>query len=588
MIFRAFFYEGSLSLIHFQNLFSSEEYVKLKPSGVLFQLAEKRRFNPETGKLEVIGKTLYIGVKGPDFGIILNSFIVAISVTCFSIILGTIVAFIIARYEFPGKNVYRVLTLVPMLATPFVNAYVVAKVFGENGLFNYLFYHFLKLLPYEVALGGLPGIVLIQTLSFYPIVYLNVLSSLINIDPSLEEQAENLGAYGFKLFRTVTLPLMMPGLAAGATIVFIFSMEDLGAPIALKGAFGDDFAGRVMSFTIYDEFRKGIGTIEQVHASTYALAVIMLTIAIIGFLAIKKYVSLRSYAMLSKGGRWSPRVKRVGLLKSVAIYVVLSTIVFSASFPQIGVVVLALTDWASSGGPLPSKFTLENFYSLIFNPEVVRSILNSLTYAGLALLVIVLVGTSAAYVVSRVNLRIVGVLDALSTLPIAIPGIIVAVGYLLFFASFFNNTLLDPFYNPGLLLVLAYSVRRLPFTARSVYAGLQQTHISLEEASYSVGASRTMTFFRIVLPLISANIIGGAILSFVYSMSEVSVSITLSNLAPEQGPITFYMSQAIYASAAVGTVSVAAVLGVLLMTSQIIAITVSNYILKQRVAFLGV
>jgi ABC-type Fe3+ transport system, permease component len=179
-------------------------------------------------------------------------------------------------------------------------------------------------------------------------------------------------------------------------------------------------------------------------------------------------------------------------------------------------------------------------------------------------------------------------LDSLVTIPIAVPGVILAVGYLLFFSSYASQSMLDPFINPGLLLIFTYTVRRIPFTTRSVFAGLQQTHESLEEASLNLGAGRGRTFVSIVIPLISQSVIGGSLLSFVYSMNEVSTSITLSSLRPEQGPITFYMSQVVYSSGAVGTVSIAAALAVLLMTIQLIVMTISTKILKQRVAFLGV
>jgi len=252
-----------------------------------------------------------------------------------------------------------------------------------------------------------------------------------------------------------------------------------------------------------------------------------------------------------------------------------------------GVVILAFTDWAISG-VLPTHFTAEYISALVTNKEVARAIVNSLIYSSVATIIMLLVGTSAAYIVARRKIPGRDLIDTLSTLPIAIPGIIVAVGYLLFFATYFSQTPFDPFFNPGLLLIFSYSVRRLPFSARTVFAGLQQVHESLEEAAMNLGASRAKVFFTIALPLIISNVISGSILSFVYSMNEVSTSITLSNLNPLQGPITFYMSQVIYASAAVGTVSVAAALGVLLIVAQITAISISNYILKQRVAFLGV
>ena len=598
LLVRAFVSDEGFTLKYFESTYTDPNMISPNPSLTVIQILERYKFTilPNGTRVLVPLKTIYIGGVGPDFGYILNSIFVSASVMILASIIGLIAAFIMARYEFPGKNIFRVLLIIPLLATPFVNAYVIGKVLGPGGLLNYILKDVLKITDYTIVIVGLPAVILVQTLSFFPIVYMNTLSSLINIDPSLEEQAENMGAHGFKLFRTVTLPLALPGLAAGATLVFIFSMEDLGAPIGLSGAFGDGLHTHLMSFYIYDEFRKVL-SLEQVHASVYALAVTMLLIASAAFLMIKKYVSLKQYAMLSKGGRWSPRVRRPGKKGLAAIYVFLTLLVIISSFPQIGVIILATTDWATSG-IVPTKITLEHLASLVTKSDVTRAITNSLTYAGVAVVIIVLTGTSAAYVVARRRIPGKDLLDTLATIPIAIPGIIVAVGYIVFFTllakTFYGTPLeslgymFDPFVNPGLLLMFSYSVRRLPFTARAVFAGLQQTHVSLEEAAENLGASRAKTFFTIVMPLIAANIISGAILSFVYSMSEVSTSVILGSRNPSQGPITFLMSQVIYASAAVGTVSIAAALGVLLMTLQIIAISVSNYILKQRVAFLGV
>ncbi len=575
LVVNSFYSGGTITFKWFERVLTSREYVSLEPlGGALFKIER-------TGA----GVLLFI-MEGYDYGIILNSILVALFVTIFASIIGLISALIIARYEFPGKNIFRILILVPLLATPFVNAFVVGKVLGRQGVLNFILRDILGL-PYTFIVGGLVGIVIIQTLSFFPIIYLNMLSSLINIDPSMEEQAENLGARGFTLFRTITFPLSLPGLAAGATIVFIFSLEDLGAPIALKGAFADDLAGRVISYRIYQNIISTQGGILKIDPTTYALSVIMLLFAAIGFIAIKKYVSLKTYAMLSKGGRWSPRVRKLSWKGLILVYMFLVPVVIIASFPQAGVVLLAVTDWATSGA-FPSTTTMKNLMALVEEPDIVRAIGNSLTYSAAAVFVIVLVGTSTAYVVARKRLPGIDILDIIVTIPIAVPGIIVAVGYFILFSQgIFSGTPFDIFENPGLLLIFSYTVRRLPFTARAVFAGLQQTHVSLEEASLSLGASRVQTFARIVIPLIAANIIGGGILSFVYCMSEVSTSITLASFRPEQGPITHYMSS-IIGGGKVGVISYAASLGVLLMTAQIISMAVSNWILKQRVAFLGV
>ena len=574
ILYKAFVGSEGFTLTFFESMFSDPRMVSPTPN-LNFIVVE------ETPYYTYIG----IGSKGPNFGIILNSIFVATVVTIIDLILGTIAAFIMARYDFPGKSIFRILLVVPLLATPFVNAYVIGKVLGRAGLLNLFIQNVLGLKNVIIEIAGLPAVILIQSLSFFPIVYLNALASFINIDPSMEEQAENLGAHGFKLFRTVTLPLAKPGIAAGATLVFIFSIEDLGAPIGLSGAFGHGLHQEVMSFYIYEQFKAAL-SLELVDPTVYAVAVVMLSIAIVGFLAIKKYISLRQYAMLSKGSRWNPRVRRPEPWKMTVIYVFLILLICVAAFPQFGVITLAFTDWAQS--TLPTKFTLEYVQSLFEKGEVQVAIRNSLTYSILATLMIVLVGSSVAYVVSRRKVFGREMLDVLSTMPIAMPGILVGLGYIVFFGTFFAETPLDPFLYPGTLLIFTYTVRRMPFTVRSIFAGLQQTHVSLEEAAMILGASRARTFLTIALPLIAANVIGGALLSFVYCMNEVSTSLMLGSLDDTQAPITYLMSKLIYGSAAVGTVSITAALGVILMTLQITAITLSNYILKQRTAFLGV
>jgi len=570
MVGQAFIYRGNISLNWFISMFGDPEFISLTPRG---------------GRLfEVHRGTMYIW--GLDYGILLNTLIVAMTVTFSCSIIGVTIAVIMARYSFKGKEIFRVLLLVPLLATPFVNAYVIGKLFQPiGGLVNFLFYNLLHIMPWRIDIDGLFGIALAQILSYYPIVYLNVFASLMNIDPSLEEQAENLGSKGFRLFRTITFPLSLPGLAAGAIIVFIFSMEDLGAPIGFIGARANPLSRKVVSYKIYSSFAGALA--GGISPRTYALAVTILVISVIGFTVVKRYVSLKSYAMLSRGGRWSPRVRTPSWKAQGIIYLLLMVLLVTASMPQIGTLLLATTNWATSG-TLPTKLTGEHLQALATNPDVARAIVNSLMYSSVAVTVMILVGASIAYVVARRDVPGRSVLDVMATIPVAVPGIALAVGYFLFFTDYFRGTLLDPIIDPALLLIFAYSVRRLPFTSRAIFAGLQQIDVSLEEASLNLGARRSTTFLRIVLPLIASNIIGGGILSFVYSMSEVSTSATLGALREDRMPITFFISQIVYGVAAVGAVSVGAALCVLLMSIQILAMVLSNLILKQRVAFLGV
>lgn len=570
MLTQAFIYQSRVSLYWFWDILSSNDYFSLASTG---------------GRMWEVRRGIMI-LWGNDYGIFMNSVIVAFNVTILCCIIGVVLAMVIGRYDFPGKRVFQVVLLVPLLATPFVNAYVIGKLFNpRNGLINWILFDVLHVIPWKLDIDGLFGIMVAQTLAYYPIVYMNTVASLNSIDPSLEEMAENLGARGFKLFRTVTFPLIVPGLAAGAIMTFIFSLEDLGATIGFVGARANPLSRRVVSYQIYNSFAEALT--GGISPKTAALAVLMLIVTAASYIGVRWYVNRRSYAMLSKGGRWAVRVRKPKPTVRGLIVVSLVLLVLLAGMPQIGTVILATTDWATSG-TLPSEFTGQYIRGLYTNPEVRGAVLNSLIYSGIAVVVMILVGSSIAYIVGKRDIPSKGILDTLATLPVAIPGISLAIGYFLFFSDVFHGTILDPLVDPALLLVCAYSIRRLPFTTRSVGAGLQQVDKSLEESSMNLGADRPNTFFRIVLPLIVGHIINGAILGFVYSMSEVSASVTLGALREDRVPITFFISQIVYGAAATGSVSIGAALCVMLMAVQIAAMAVSNYILKQKSSFLGV
>ncbi|CAD5244606.1 ABC transporter permease [Thermococcus camini] len=569
MLAVAFEYNGHFSFHWFTSILTSEYYIS-GPTGEFSRLVTLPS-----------GEQIYY-IQGVDFGVILNSIIVSLSVMILTTILGTIFAFVMARYDFPGKNIVRILLFVPLLVTPFVNVFIVKKMFLPNGLINWLFYDILHVFPHRIVIDGLVGVIVAQAMTYYPIVYLNAYASFINIDPTLEEQAENLGSRGFHLFRTVTFPLALPGIAAGATLVGIFSLEDLAAPIVFQG---NPLARKLMSFQIYSAFTSGFNVGSPQLA---ALALIMLTIAILMFLGIRKYVSLRQYAMLSKGGRWKPRVARPKGWQAVLIYLVVLPMLLISIFPQVGVVLLAFSEsWV---GTWPEGFTTAHIQSIITQPDIERVIMNSIMYSTAAIIVIILLSLTASYASSRFKKSQLGpVLDSLSTIPIAVPGIVIAMSYFFFFAKVFPDTPLDPTnllgFNPAMVLVLAYSIRRLPFAARSISAGIQQVHVSLEEAALNLGAGRWKALTGILMPLILLNLLGGAMLSFVYCMSETSVGITLGSINPDYYPITARMVELM--TSAVGSANLAAALGVFLMTVQIIAIVLANVITKQRYSFIG-
>lgn len=555
------------------------------PNGTRIELPQDLRSvtipyrSPFTGE-----EAALITIHGIKFeGALLNSLIVAATVTAIAVILGLLVGFVFARYNFYGKTFFRILAIIPLLMVPFANAIVVRRLFAQDGPISY-FINAVLGLPYLIDVTGIAGVVLTQVITFFPIVYLNVFSSMMLIDPTLEEQAENLGARGFKLFRTVTLPLSLPGLLSGAAIVFIFSLEDLGGPIVFQ-------EHNLLSYKIFEKISNAIKGGASAEAGLLAIpdaaiySAIILAIALTVFVSIKKYLSLRQYAMMTKGGRWTPRARMLGLKGHLIVYLLLLPFLLFAAAPQIGVLILGFSHrWV---GPSPEGFpTVENFAKIATDPALYKGVINSLVYSFSAVLIIILLGFTAAYVVARVKLPGIGVLDVLATSPLAIPGIAIATGYFLMFSQpFLRGTPLYIYVNPAVALVISYAVRRSPFTTRAIYAGLLQTHPTYEEAAMNLGASKSRTLFTILLPLIGISVLSGALISFVYSMSETSTSITIGLANEDQRPLVAVMYDQF---TKVEAYQIVGAMGVILIAIQLTSIVIITMVLKQRYAFIGV
>lgn len=688
---------GLPSLYHFIQLFQDSN---IWP----WQYSEQygRWFDFSDYRTVIFGST-DVTIQGWDFGALINSIYVAIITTGFSILLGVFLAFIIARYEFYGKSVMRTVLIFPLLATPFVGAIGIKAFLGLNGFINNLFYDALHIFPLQLQIKGLAAIILVQSTSLFSLVYLNAYSSFMSIDPSLEEQAENLGAKGSKLFRTVTLPLAMPGIQAGAILTFILSIEDLGTPIVFQD---DPQAKKTLAFQVFNSFSSGNLGIDPKGPT---IGIILLIFALAGFMAIRKYAGVRSYESGTKGGQWNPRTRQLehqkvsingvltafgwflfvyllirpiawltsfgyellflflvvysiigrvpkyrdrlpaslikyrkftfysiitilfwpiffyillrsltnmsmliafipwllalviytiagqtgfrkklpgwahelqeGMPTTVYLYALLIPLLFIALIPQISVVMISFAGPWTSNGVFPEYWTLQHYSIFTIYPAVTQSIIFTLAYGLIATVFIVLLGTSAAYIIARRDIPGKTYFDLLVTSPIALPGIVIATGY---FILYFR-TIFFPLDAPAFLIIMSYTIRKFPFTVRAAYAGLQSTPIVLEEASQNLGASKNQTFAKITMPLIGVSVLAGSLLSFVYSVSEVSTSLILGSLGPEQAPMTFWTKEVLEShSASYSSANSAACLGVLMMAMQMTVITITNKILGAR------
>lgn len=456
-----------------------------------------------------------------------NSLLMGVFSTALAILIALPLAFITDRYIFPGKMLLSALILIPMILPPFVGAIGVKQILGQMGALN-AFLQSIGLMDPATPIdwlgqSRLTGVVIMNALHLYPILYLNLVAALANVDPAMEEAAENLGCTGFRKFRKVTLPLIMPGLFAGGTIVFIWAFTELGVPLMFE-------FNRVTSVQIFHGI-KDIGG----NPFPFALVAVMLIATVILYAASKYLFGRNSHAMMPKATSLGGP-KPLAMLPALACTMFFSFITFLAVLPHIGVILVAFSsDWYDS--ILPTGWTLSHFEDALGHNLTLPSIQNSLKYAALATLIDVILGIAIAYVVVRTKLHGRQILDAMAMLPLAVPGLVLAFGYLAMTQEGKLFGFMNPTVDPLMILVIAYAVRRLPYVVRSAAAGFQQTSVTLEEAAQNLGCPPLRTLRKITIPLIAANLMAGAMLAFSFAMLEVSDSLILAQ-KQEDFPIT--------------------------------------------------
>lgn len=473
-----------------------------------------------------------------------NATWIATGTTLLSAAIAVPLALLAARHRFPLKGVFSAMILVPLILPPFVGAIGFRAIVGREGMLNTLLGTNWDIMGEAKGLG----VIIVQALHLYPILYLNATAALANLDPAMNEAAENLGAGPWRRFTRVTLPLIRPGLFAGGTIVFIWAFTELGTPLMF------DY-DRVTAVQIF----YGLSEVEG-SARPYALTFVLLAASLLAYAAGKLAFGRRGYAMSTRATRASSEVALKGAKGWLATAAFLIVTILAVA-PHVGVIFMSLSgvgQWYQS--LLPKSFTLAHYGVALGSDAAFRSIANSLFYSVLAVLLNVSIGVTVGYLIVRTRAVGRSVLDTLCMLPLAVPGLVMAFGFVAVSLAWpFRGTInfgfgeigapldgvvsvvgVNP--NPIPLLVLAYAVRRLPYIVRAVVAGLEQTSGEMEEAALNLGASRMRAIRSVVLPLIVANIIAGALLVFAFSMLEVSDSLLLAQ-KQDDWPIT----RAIYA-----------------------------------------
>ena len=472
---------------------------------------------------------------------LLNSMALGVGTVITTSIIGITFAFLLLRYEFPGRGLFSFLSIVPMIMPPMVGVMGFVFILGRAGTVNVLLMDYLGFDRPINFMYGIQGVLLVETLHLFPLMTLSIVDAMGKISPSLDEAAESVGSRGLRKFWDITFPLTTPGYVSGALLVFIWTFADFATPLVVGV---DDLLAsqaylNIVQFVDRRLFKMGI-----------VISAIMVIMAILFLIAAKKYVAIKDYSSLSYS---VIERKKLSLAARVGVVLFLAAILVLAFIPYLGIALDSFgKGWALT--PFPVKYTIQYFQRVAF--ETPKFILNSLLYAFISVVICIAVGVPLAWVGARTKLPGREFLDSMTTLILALPGTGIGIAYLRAFREplpFFNLALIGMW----IVIPLVLGVRRLPYTVRGTFASLQIVHKSFEEAGESVGATKMTTFKDITLPLIWKGVLVGSLYSFILALQEASATLLLVVPGHEMmtvGIFNFYIGGSVNEAAALGLI----------------------------------
>ena len=429
-------------------------------------------------------------------------------------ILSTLVGLLFAYVEvyvrmgkFTG-GLFKVVSMLPVVSPPFVLSLSMIMLFGKAGIITRFL---LKI--YDNSVYGFWGIAIVQTLTFFPVCYMMLKGLLKNIDPSLEEAARDMGASRWKVFTSVTFPLLLPGLGNAFLVTFIESIADFANPMIIGGSYD------TLATTIYLQIT---GAYDKAGAA--AMAVVLLCITLAMFAVQKYYLERKTAATLTgkaSRGRMlitdrSVRVPLTVLCSLVALFVIMMYICvpIGACFPTWGYKFFPLT-----GKWFKLVFTRDHGFQA-FRDSFILSLISAPITALLSMII--------SYLVVKRKFKSKGFIEAVSMLAMAVPGTVLGVGYIRGFSGgLFHSGFLQGLYGTGLILIIVFVVRSLPTGTRSGISALRQIDKSIEESAYDMGADSFRVFMTVTLPLIKDSFLSGLVTAFVRSITAISAIILL-------------------------------------------------------------
>lgn len=448
----------------------------------------------------------------------LNTMFVSVGGTLGALVLGVPLALFTTRFRIFGRSLLSTLAVLALLSPPFIGAYSWIMLLGRRGFLR-LFLLSLGI-PFPPIYGPL-GIILVYSLHYYPYVFLLTAGALTTVDRSLEEAAENLGARAWRRFFRVTLPLVLPSVTAGALIAFMMCLSNFDTPMIIGGNY------RVLPTLAYNLFTSEVGE-RPGMASTVSILLILCASAVI---FLQRYAAGRrkyASALLNR-----PVIKSLRGWSSIGAHLVSYLIVLLSTIP---LAIVVYFSFRKTSGPVFQAGLGLDSYLKVFR-EVPKTITNSLLFSAAAVVLIVVAGTLLGYVLARRRNVPAQVLDPLLMIPYMVPGTVIGIGFIIAFNR-------KPLFLLGTaaIIILAYFIRRLPYSVRSAASILKQIDPVLEEAGINLGAPPARTFRKVTLPLMLPGILSGAILSWVTAINEISASILLYVGRTMTMPIRIYLS----------------------------------------------
>lgn len=433
-----------------------------------------------------------------------NSMLVSLSATGIATLLGTLFAYFTRTIKIKFKTAIDMLLMISIISPPFLGAYSWIILLGRTGIITTWLNDWFGIV-YQ-GIYGFSGILLVFSLKMTPLVYLYVSGALKSVDNSLMEASENLGCTGIRKFFKVVLPLVLPTILSSAILVFMRVLSDFGTPQLI----GEGY--RTLPVIIYQKFTSDVVTNKPLAAT---IAVIIILITTVFFLLQRWFSSRKTIEMSALRPIEAKETKGA---KNVFAHIFVYLIVFLAMLPT--VVIVSNSFLASSGRVLTGGLTFRNYakaFQSIWNP-----LKNTMIFSIIAIVLIIFIGVVVAYTSVRRKSKVTGFLDIIAMLPYIIPGTVLGLALLVSFSG-------KPFSLGGtaLIIIISFSVRRLPYTIRSTSAILYQIDRSVDEASLSLGASTLKTFFKVTVPMMWTGVLSGAIMSWLSIITEISSTYVL-------------------------------------------------------------